>query len=197
MQMETPLTPEDDRALSKIFHDNYRRIMRTAEKRLAHYGFPADRAEDVVQDVFLTAIHHRESLFRHPNQTGWLIVVVYRKVDEFVRKENFWMRCVLDISEAAPFCGDDSFSIGFRLRMELSDLIPPEDYLLLKRLYLDGYTYDELAAGMGIKKSALAMRVSRIKARFLAEYKKSENICEQPRPNRHNRVEEVLEDARQ
>ena len=65
---------------------------------------------------------------------------------------------------------DDGLDEDFLLKSELADLVPEEDYLLLKRLYLDGDTYQELCRELGLKKSALAMKIRRIKERFLKEY---------------------------
>ena len=58
---------------------------------------------------------------------------------------------------------------NFHLRSELSDLLSEEEYLLLKGLYLEGYTYKELSRQLGVKQSALAMRVKRLKERLRKE----------------------------
>lgn len=59
---------------------------------------------------------------------------------------------------------------SIQLRLELTGLISKEEHRLLSRLYVEGYTYEELAREMGLKKSALAMRVKRIKERILEEH---------------------------
>ena len=41
---------------------------------------------------------------------------------------------------------------------------------ILRKLYLEKYTYEELAREMGLKKSALAMRVKRSKERFVKQW---------------------------
>ena len=46
----------------------------------------------------------------------------------------------------------------------------PEEYEILRKLYLEKYTYEELAREMGLKKSALAMRVKRSKERFVKQW---------------------------
>ena len=48
--------------------------------------------------------------------------------------------------------------------------LTPEEYEILRKLYLEKYTYDELAREMGLKKSALAMRVKRSKERFVKQW---------------------------
>ena len=53
---------------------------------------------------------------------------------------------------------------------ELSDLLSEKEYLLLKRLYLEGYTYRELSRSLGVKQSTLAMRVKRLKERLQKDF---------------------------
>ena len=45
-----------------------------------------------------------------------------------------------------------------------------EDMDILKRLYLYGETYEEICEDLGLKKSALAMRVKRSKELFRKNY---------------------------
>ena len=54
--------------------------------------------------------------------------------------------------------------------LEKPDRLTPEEYEILRKLYLEKYTYEELAREMGLKKSALAMRVKRSKERFVKQW---------------------------
>ena len=47
-----------------------------------------------------------------------------------------------------------------------------EEYTILQKLYLGNYTYLELASELGVTKSALAMRVNRLKKRIQKQYEK-------------------------
>lgn len=53
---------------------------------------------------------------------------------------------------------------------EITSILTPEEYEILRKLYLEKYTYEELAREMGLKKSALAMRVKRSKERFVKQW---------------------------
>lgn len=55
-------------------------------------------------------------------------------------------------------------------RAEITSILTPEEYEILRKLYLEKYTYEELAREMGLKKSALAMRVKRSKERFVKQW---------------------------
>ena len=59
----------------------------------------------------------------------------------------------------------------FQQRAEITSILTPEEYEdILRKLYLEKYTYEELAREMGLKKSALAMRVKRSKERFVKQW---------------------------
>lgn len=104
-------------------------------------------------------------------------------VKNMLREEQHWAEHLLqlpaDITQPSP--GAD---------LELEGIVPPEDFLLLKRLYLYGETYEEVCQDLGIKKSALAMRVKRIKEQFRKNYMEIEknfsSNSEQTAPTRHN-----------
>ena len=61
-------------------------------------------------------------------------------------------------------------SVG-RMPEEWKPYMSREDFELLWKLYLGGYTYRELCLELGVKKSALGMRVRRIKERFQKNYR--------------------------
>ena len=60
---------------------------------------------------------------------------------------------------------------------------------LLRRVYLEGYSYEELAQELGVKPNTLASRVSRIKAKFRKNFPDSEHFlqdgCKESRPPGH------------
>lgn len=62
------------------------------------------------------------------------------------------------------------FAFAWEQRAEITSILTPEEYEILRKLYLEKYTYEELAREMGLKKSALAMRVKRSKERFVKQW---------------------------
>ena len=55
-----------------------------------------------------------------------------------------------------------------------------EELELLKRLYLEGMTYEELAAEENLNQNTLAARVRRIKLRFQKIYREIEHFSDPP-----------------
>ena len=73
--------------------------------------------------------------------------------------------------------------------LELEGVVEPEELDLLRRVYLEGCSYQELAQELGVKPNTLASRVSRIKAKFRKNFPESEKFlqdgCKESRPPGH------------
>ena len=163
-------TAEMEAQFELLYKTEYQGLLHYAAVTLrshgSHYSCVSDRAEEAVQEMFAFAWENCERLFACKSPTGWLYKSLYYKVLELLYEDRTWTKRIMQMSERYG----DGTEGNFQLRAELADLIPEEDYLLLKRLYLDGYTYQELCMKLGLKKSALAMKIRRIKERFLKEY---------------------------
>ena len=187
-----------DEEFERIYRENYDGFLRYAANILKTFGSNyvsvSGRAEEAVQETAAFAWEHREKLASAESPVGWMYTTLYYKVRELLREDRVWTKRMMQISE--QFISQNH--ADFRLKVELETILSPEDYLLLKHLYLDGYTYSELCAEMGLKKSALAMRVKRIKEHFMTDYgieKKSQKTSEQSPPDGHYIVEEVHGDG--
>ena len=144
------------------------------------------------------AWENRDKMAESESPVGWMYRTLAFKVRSLLREDRVWIKRLLQMSVQHSTADTHDF----RLRLELQDMISPEDYWVLKTLYLDGYTYAETAAAMGLKKSALAMRVNRAKAKIRDAYcdkekilEKSRNKCEQSPPGGHYIVEEAHGDG--
>jgi len=125
-----------------------------------------DRAEEATQEMFLTAWRERERIKDHPCIRGWMYDCLKKKIKEIRRADQRWllrleMACQLSMNRPS-----DSFT----RTVELESVLEREDFELLRLLYDEGYTYEELCARFGLKKSALAMRIKRAKERFEKEF---------------------------
>ena len=160
----------------QIYKEHYALFLRYAKTIFdAHgsrYVSASGRAEEAVQEMFAFAWENREAMYQAPSPIGWMYKCLAFKVQELLREDRLWAKRILQISEKHSGQGERDFY----LKAELEDIISPEDYLLLKHLYLDGYTYTEVCKALGLKKSALAMRVKRIKERFIDDYGTEQKI---------------------
>ena len=98
--------------------------------------------------------------------TGWLYRVLRYKVLELLKEDRFWRKHLIRAAGEMPASPEDDF----QQRAEITSILTPEEYEILRKLYLEKYTYEELAREMGLKKSALAMRVKRSKERFVKQW---------------------------
>ena len=159
----------DNEFVSALFFKEWNKLVRYAKIQLSRYGpstLDAEgRAEEIVQELFCTVCDKTDDLKAMNHPEGWLYNALYFKVKEILREDRRWTQGLLLLpceEEEVPFQGTD----------ELADLISTEDYRLLRQIYLEGYTYKELCAELGVSKSALGMRINRIKKEFRKKYEK-------------------------
>lgn len=163
---------KDEEKFEALYRSQYSAMYRYATVLLKSYRsqelYVSGRAEEAVQEAFATAWEKRQDLFSSPSPPGWLFKTVHYKVQELMREDQTWTRRILRCSEAIP--ATTQCPSQLYLKAALSDLMSSEEYQLLKNLYLDGYTYKELSARLGVKQSTLAMRVKRLKERLQREF---------------------------
>ena len=122
--------------------------------------------KEVVQELFAFAWEHQADLWSSASPTGWLYRALRYKVLELLKEDRFWRKHLIRAAGEMPASPEDDF----QQRAEITSILTPEEYEILRKLYLEKYTYDELAREMGLKKSALAMRVKRSKERFVKQW---------------------------
>ncbi|WP_312281696.1 sigma-70 family RNA polymerase sigma factor [Oscillibacter sp.] len=168
--MKTTWTEEEETRFESLYKIEYAGLLRYAKSTLQSHGLwhcsVSGRAEEVVQEMFTFAWEAREDLFSSKSPTGWLYRALYYKVLEALNEDRLWVKRMIQISEQDSAAPDGTLS----LKVELLGIISTDDYLLLKRFYMDGFTYAELCEETNLKKSALAMRLKRIKERIQREY---------------------------
>ena len=154
--------PKDDLFIADLFFRERPKLLRYAQvifQKRGGYVDPIGRAEDIVQEAFYLACEKRDDLIKTDDPTRWLVAAVTYKAREALREDRKWVQGLMLLPCEEPI-------VPFPEPEELSSLIPKEDYDLLRRLYVDGYTYKELCTELGVNKSNLGMRINRIKKSF-------------------------------
>ena len=158
-----------DQFIEDLFSKEWSKLVRYAKTQLSQYGSNVidceGRAEEIVQEVFYTAYKKVEEVKASESPVGWLHTALKYKIKEALREDRKWLKCLSLISLNEEVLAQPD-------NLELSGIISKEDYLLLKHLYIDGYTYHELCDEYNCKKSCLAMRIQRIKKTFKKNYEK-------------------------
>ncbi len=161
-----------EQELEKLFRKEYARLLRYARSVFRGGGGLGsyEKAEEAVQEVFTLAWAKQEAFFASPESVGWLYRAVNYTIWNILRAERkqtdleFLMECSQEVvteQQSDP-------------RLSLGGMVPPEDLELLHSLYVEGYTFQEMADKRQVKKSALAMKVSRIKKTLRKELSKKD-----------------------
>ncbi len=133
---------------------------------------PVDR-EDLVQEM---ALQLWRSFDRYDDArlfSTWMYRVALNVAISFVRRESRRRRTTVPLDDAipavtqAPATGDDS-EFAHRLRRFLDGLGELDRALVL--LYLDGHSHEAMAEVLGISKSNVGTKISRIKERVRYEW---------------------------
>ena len=120
-------------------------------------------AEDVVQDVFISAIQHQDR-FDGKNVSAWLYKITYNQsINKLKRRKILFFNDIGDIAIEGIL--DDADSDIFRMLKVLK----PRDRALLYGRIMEGYSYEELSEQMGESASVLRKRYERAK-RKVAEH---------------------------
>ncbi len=165
--------PSPEHQIEALFRAHYSKLVRYAQiilSRNAQCKEPG-RAEDAVQETFAIAWAKREALFASPNPAGWLYNTAGNVVRNLIRDDQQWAARLL---QAQSQLAHRPFQPPPGADLDLEGFVSQEDLDLLKRLYWEGMTYDELAEELGTTKSTLASRIHRSKERFRAAYQDAE-----------------------
>lgn len=125
------------------------------------------KAEDIVQEMYELAWKKRAEVLSKDKPVGWLYEALYYKVKELLREENKWEKRLLKYQELYVQPVQPHINLSF----ELDGIVPKEDFDLLHKIYVAGYSYRELCQEMNLTKPTLAAKVHRIKERIRKELK--------------------------
>ncbi|MCL2420344.1 MAG: RNA polymerase sigma factor [Defluviitaleaceae bacterium] len=121
-------------------------------------------AEDVVQDVFMSA-YQNQTAFDGGNISAWLYKITYNKsINKLKRRKFLIFGNIPENTVAGPeqaglsgLSEDTLYALG---------LLKPQDRALLYGRIMEGYSYDELSQQMGIPPAALRKRYERAKRKL-------------------------------
>lgn len=155
------IEPNQEKFIHKLFLDTYRSLYAYA---LAVLRDP-QRAEELVQDVFLLAIEKADVVISSPNPKGWLFRAVKNQLrhEYRVRQRMRKLCCSLEaLPEQSHPAAPDAYSLELQaLRTQFT----PEEWDMLQRAYIRQERIADIAAAYGISYDACRKRLYKLKAR--------------------------------
>ena len=125
---------------------------------LANLRSAAD-AEDVFQDVFMRYVQHADELTSDEHRKAWLIRVTINRCRSLQRQ---WLR-----RKHLPITGEPAVAFESPEESAVDEAMArlPQKYRTVIHLhYYEGYSTKECAELLGVKESALRMRLHRARA---------------------------------
>lgn len=158
-----------EEVFASLFREHYKDLRRYSiavlRKRTGKVN--PERAEEAVQEAFTIAWEKSTALLDSPSPIGWLYETLFNVLRNMIREDQRWTLRILKVQETFDL---HSHASAPGSDLELEGFVSPEELDLLKRFYLNGETYQELADELGTTKTALAKRVQRIKEKFRKNY---------------------------
>lgn len=149
------------RLIEQLYRAHYQRLYLYAKALLQDEHL----AEEAVQDTFHIACGRVEELQRSENPAGWLMVAEKNVIRNMERSRSSLysvMKRDIPYENAALGAKSDEISVD----VLYGGILPEEDFRLLKRIALDGWTYLEAAEELSISVEACRKRVQRSKEKL-------------------------------
>lgn len=130
----------------------------------------ASVVEDILQEVFLTALKKYDVFEDHPNQLGWLYKTASFKIKEYQRKMQ--ELDMLSIDDEMIEVGDEEYGyLETELDMFAEETLTEEERKCYFRYFHWGYSVEEIAALEGVTVNNMRVRLCRIKKKLLQQAK--------------------------
>lgn len=156
------MTDKQQECISELFHENYPKLLRFANKQLNDIH----KAEDLAMDTMEVAVKNIDRLLDSPNPTGWLFKtleykIMHEKRAQAVRSGTVSLEQIEDIPEK------DS-SVPTFILSGLTD----DEEKLIKMVYYERQTMAETAETLHITPACCRKRVQKIRDKLKKFFEK-------------------------
>lgn len=159
------MTVEQEAFLEKLYRENFPRLLGYATAVLENKSL----AMDVVQDTFHTAVAKIHILMSHSNPNGWLMETLKHKIRDQIRAYRRYTARFVSFEDFEPYMASPDTNTAEiwesipAIWKKVEQVLTPEDFHLLKRIVLDGYSHREVAEELHISIWASQKRLQRIR----------------------------------
>ena len=165
---ERPLSPEDQVFFRGLYQRHYQALFDHA----CQLGIRREAAEDYVQETFLAAIRHIETIRNMENPRWYLNQILKNVIGYRLRSLRYAVSLQQKLRNEAPEEGQKQ---ELRLDTLYGGAIRDTELELLIRFYLEGWSQRELAEAYGISEEACKKRIKRAKQRLRSALEEDES----------------------
>lgn len=160
----TFLKNKDEKALAYLI-ENYSGILKSVIKRVLQ-SFP-DLWDECLNETLMAVWQNIDSYdCNRSSFKNWCASVArYKAIDTLRREIRHNNR--EEIRDENSYTGNEFDRV---LLKEIFQYLSPEDRKLFEAIFIEGYTYDEMAQKLGVSKDALYSRVKRSRRKIEKEF---------------------------
>ena len=159
----------------QLYRSRYRLLYNHAFWRFQNLSIPKGIADelshDAVQMTFAALWKNADTMLQYESPDPWLFAVLKNKIVDLIREECRIDHLVTllkgDLDEGHP---NELVEAEFGIFLE--QLLTEDERALLQRIYVDRDRPSDICEEKGMKRSALSMRLRRIRAKIEVFYKK-------------------------
>lgn len=118
--------------------------------------------DDVLQEVYLEAFRHIDDLRTHENSIGWIYKTAENKIKKLNSINFKLITNEIAYDERIEDIPDKNSESDYILYEEYKEILLEDEYDLLIKKYLDGYSPSDLAEMTGTTVAGSKMKLSRI-----------------------------------
>ena len=163
VKKENPSAAELRELVGSLYREHFKKLVERAQRS----GCSPDYAEDIVQEVFQTAMVKSAELYASKNRIGWLMLTLRNKIGDNFRAMQYAQRLMADMEKLYT----DDYEDQFDPKDLYKGLIGDEELDLLIRFYVEGYSIRFLAENLGISFETCKKRIQRAKNHFYEIYR--------------------------
>lgn len=161
------MKPEENELVYRLYQEMYDMLVSYAKSAL-HDEY---LAEELTQEVFVTAVCKPEELMNSPNPQGWLYKTMWNTIQNYNRTSANRLKLIADY--LAVNGAEITMSIDQPdLRLKYGRLAQTEEFRLIYDIVIEGKTYEELARERGISVENCRKRAERAKRYLRRKIKK-------------------------
>lgn len=160
---QSKCTLEQNQLIEELFKSEYKDMALFAYNTLVDINL----AEVAVQETFLIALNKPSALSGSPRPKGWLYNTLKNVIKHIERDRNYLYMKNISLHEIAV--EQDSYTDTYsEVRLDVGS---SDEWKLLMRFYIEGYSMRELAGECGITEDACKSRLKRARAKLREKLK--------------------------